>query len=79
MAEGRSKLCMLARLQTTIEDIPISEHTTEKLRGEVHIVEVVAHVIPVRLDLTIGDLHVGGDRGLFRPALVRTDERTSHT
>lgn len=68
MAEGRSKLCMLARLQTTIEDIPISEHTTEKLRGEVHIVEVVAHVIPVRLDLTIGDLHVGGDRGLLGPA-----------
>jgi hypothetical protein len=66
-------------MQTTSKDIPISEHTTEKLRSEVHIVKVVAHVIPVRLDLTIGDLHVGGDRGLFRPALVRTDEGTSHT
>ena len=70
---------MLARLQTRFVDILLGEETSEKLRGEVHIVEVVAHVIPVRLDLTIGDLHVGGDRGLFRPALVRTDERTSHT
>jgi len=55
-------------MQTTSKDIPISERPTEKLRSEVHIVKVVAHVIPVRLDLTIGDLHVGGDRGLFRPA-----------
>ena len=67
MAEGRSKLCVSVQVQTLSDYIPISEHTAKKLRGEVHVVEVVAHVVPVRLDLTIGDLHVGGDRGLLRP------------
>lgn len=52
---------------------PVGVDTTEQLRGELHVVEVVNDRLPVGLDLSLGDLELsstGGRRSgrrLFRP------------
>lgn len=67
MAEGRSKLVRY--------DVPVSEDTTEEVRRKAHVVEVVVHLVPVRLNLTVGELNIAGDGGILGTGQHITDVR----